>query len=770
MPSKISKPTPHLPDCTRNIVLTLALTTALAEETPPPPTPATAPTLLDAIRQMQRNLPPGVPIPPAQPATPTAVAPAATTPPAAQPVAKPLPVETRVKPASTTAAKPVAASPAAAPPTPAATATTSAPATQTVTTIEPIAPRDRVLTQQPQLVGAGGVTLRFDNADVYEVVQTIMGDILQLNYIVDPGITGKVNINGLSPVSSEDLLGVLQSVLALNNISIIRDGNLYKVVRDNLAARDTVSSTAVGDNGSVVQIFAPRHVQPSALIATLRNFIGPQATLVNDPTDHYLIVVDRARNVKKLQELVQSLDIDYLAKVQTEMVQIENGDATEVAREMETLFKTSQMYNWRGTEANKVFFMPIKRMNAILVAASNRDVLEAARKQIREVDIAPKEGLNSRINIYTVKNSTAAYLAGLISQIYGGAAPASSSGATKVVQKGNVPTTSASGTGLSGEVQIIPNEKSNSLIIKASRQDYLQILQLLEQLDTVSRQVLIQANVIEVGLSKQNRLGIEWTLLHEKLSIDGQIYKAAAKLGGTIDAKAGGLLYSVTDSVGTAMGAIQAVANDDDITILASPRIVASDGKEAKIEIGQEVPVRTQQISNANTGTTGSTIAESFTYRTVGIILQVKPSINESGLVNLEINQEVSTVANDTNGATTLPRFTKRSVQTEVSLQEGKTLVIGGLIQDNGSVNETGVPYLKDIPVLGNLFRAQTKKTERTELLLTLTPYVINNQSDADRLNRQLDDAMEEVRELLNTARRQKAGLPPTLAIDAAKP
>ncbi|MBL8507049.1 MAG: hypothetical protein JNM11_01210, partial [Chitinimonas sp.] len=96
--------------------------------------------------------------------------------------------------------------------------------------------------------------------------------------------------------------------------------------------------------------------------------------------------------------------------------------------------------------------------------------------------------------------------------------------------------------------------------------------------------------------------------------------------------------------------------------------------------------------------------------------------------------------------------------------------VIGGLIQDNGSVNETGVPYLKDIPVLGNLFRAQTKKTERTELLLTLTPYVINNQSDADRLNRQLDDAMEEVRELLNTARRQKAGLPPTLAIDAAKP
>lgn len=734
------------------IALGFLAQTSYAEEAAAPPS------LFEVIRnarlqaQQQATQLAPAPIAPPPAAVPTPVTPAnvTATPPKQTAPTQAAPTDKPAKP--TTSAEKPAATPVAS--KPAETAKPAEATPEAAPLVAKIAPRNTIQVEQPKFATAGGVTLRFDNAEIYEVVQTVLGDILHLNYVVDPGVTGKVNINGLSPVSAEDLFGVLESVLALNNVSIIKDGNVYKVVRDAVAPRDTVSAIASGDNGTLIQIFAPRYVQPSALVTALKAFVGAQATIVNDPTDHYLIIVDRARNMKKLQEMVEMLDIDYLNQVQTEIVQIENGDAAEVAKEMETLFKTSQMYNWRGTEANKVFFMPIKRMNAILVAAANKEVLATAKARIRDVDIVPKEGLGSRINIYTVRNSSAAYLAGLISQIYGGSAPAVST-ATKVIQKGPVASTSAAGAGLSGEVQIIPNEKSNSLIIKASRQDYLQILKLLEQLDTISRQVMIQANIIEVTLTGERKLGIEWSLLHERLN--GKPAKLA--LGGIVNKTSAGLLYTVSDSLSNVIGTIQAVATQNDINVLSSPQILASDGKESKIEIGQDVPVRTSAITNVGTSgtttsTSGTTLTESVSYRTVGLILKVKPSINESGLVGLEISQEVSDVVNDANASGTTPRFTKRSIDTEVTLQEGKTLVIGGLIQTKGTLSETGIPYLKDIPLLGSMFKGDDKVHERTELLLTLTPYIIRNQGDADKLSHDLDQEMDEIRAYLAKQKR----------------
>ncbi|WP_374354673.1 type II secretion system secretin GspD [Chitinimonas sp.] len=746
---------------------------------PAAPAPATAPA------PASQPAKPEPAKPQATPTNPAVVAPAATAPAASKPQPAPAnpatPAPATAKPAdagksdakadpkkdgasapATAAATPAAATPAA--DAPAATAAPSEALPQV-----PIKPSNEVKVQQPKLDSANGVTLRFDNADIFEVVQTVMGDILHLNYVVDPGVTGKVNINGLSPVSAEDLLGVLQSVLAFNNVSIVREGNLYKVERDSLVPRDAVSGAATGNNGAMIQIFQPRYVQPSAVLNTLKNFIGPQAGITTDPTDHYLLVVDRAANMKKLQEILASLDVDYLSAVQTEIVQIENGDATEVAKEMETLFKTSQMYNWKGTEANKVFFMPIKRMNAILLTAATKDILETAKRRIKDVDIAPKEGLNARINIYTVKNNSADYLAGLISQIYGGGAPASSSSnklssaslgsasstnnqAARVVEKGPVSsgtTATASGAGLSGEVQIIPNNKSNSLIIKAGRQDYLQILKLLDQLDTAPRQVLIQANIIEINLSKNNEMGVTWKLLNgNNVQFNGSKYATATTITpvGTTTNLAGGLAYGLYNGANF-LSQLQAYASDGDIKVLSSPRVLASDGKEAKIEIGDDVSIKSGEVSSP-TSANPSAVTSTYAYRTVGLLLHVKPSINESGLINLELQQEVSDLKKaGENGAG--PTISKRSVDTEVTLQEGKTLIIGGLIKDKDNLNNNGVPYLKDVPVLGSLFRYQQKQSERTELVLTITPYIVRTPTDADRLAQDLDLALAELRKFM---------------------
>lgn len=647
------------------------------------------------------------------------------------------------------------ASPTAAPATPAAAPAPSSAAT-----------RNDIKIRRPELSDAvmPGTILKFDNADIYEVLQAVLGEMLHLNFIVDPTIQGKVTINTVGSVSQADIFNILESILSLNNLSILRDGKLYKVVKDGNAPRDVLTFEAVGEGSPLIQIIPVKFVQASALVATLRNFIGQQAGITNDPTNKYLVIADRASNVAKMLDLVKVLDVDYLKHVKIKVVQIQKGDALEMAREMETLFKTSGMFNWPGTDANKVFFMPIMRMNALLVAASNDAVLEAAEKWIRTLDDEPKDGIGSNIHVHTIENSTAVRIANILRQIYGGA-PITPTGGdpTKVVIKGAVPSIGATGPGLSGSVQIIPDEATNTLVIKASPQDYLQIKKVIERIDLIPRQVLIQVMVAEVALNDKTQFGIEWWLQSNKGSYKGTPYNEQAALGsglvspspvtlGTPSKLPAGLNYMVLNSASEIVGLFNALAETTDVNILSSPHIMASDGREAKIEVGKDVPIITQTVAvpSSTTTTTGLTTSNSIQYRTVGILLNVKPHVNASGLVNLTLSQEVSTVADETTKGIDSPIFTKRKVETEVTLEEGKTLMIAGLIQDNNNKTSKGLPGAKDIPLLGYLFGAKSDKRDKTELMITITPYVVRNREEGDKVTAAFQENLSGLKKLMN--------------------
>lgn len=627
----------------------------------------------------------------------------------------------------------------------------------------------------PELPSAAmaGTVLKFDNADIYEVLQAVLGEMLHLNYIVDPSIQGKVTINTQGAVSQADLFTLLESVLSLNNLSILRDGKVYKVVKDANAPRDTLTFEALGEGSPLIQIIPVKFVQASALVNTLRNFVGPQAGIVNDPTNRYLVVADRAANVAKLLDMVKVLDVDYLQHVKIKLVQIEKGDAKEMAKEMETLFKASGMFNWPGTEANKIFFMPIMRMNALLVAASNDAVLDAAEKWIRALDDEPRDGVGTSIHVHSIQNSTAVRVANVLRQIYGGAPIAQSGGSgsglssdpTKVVLKGNVPT---SGAGMTGSVQIIPDETTNVLVIKASPQDYLQIKKIIERIDIIPRQVLIQVMVAEITLNDETKFGVEWWLKGGKLGLNGTQYgtQAALDVGQASSGAAAklldntfapGLNYLVFNGVGDVVGMINALAQTTDVNILSSPHVMASDGREAKIEVGRDVPIITQTVSmpGSTATTTGLTTSNSVQYRTVGILLSVKPHINASGLVSLALTQEVSDVADVASGGIQSPQFSKRKVETEVTLEEGKTLMIAGLIQDNSNQTSKGLPGFKDVPVLGYLFGAKGNKRDKTELMVTITPYVVRNREEGERVTAAFRDSMAGLKKLMSKEGRE---------------
>lgn len=626
-----------------------------------------------------------------------------------------------------------------------------------------------VKVHQPKVstVPQPGVALRFDNADIYEVVQTILGDILKLNFIMDPGATGKVTINTSGTVSHADIYSILERILQMNGLSLVHEGGLYKIIRDANAPRDSLGFEAAGNGSPVIQIIPLKFVQASGLINVLRNFVGPQAAIFNDPTNRYVIVADRVANIQKLVEIVKTLDVDYLREVKIDFMRLERSDAVELAREMETLFKQSGMFNWPGTEGNKVFFMPITRMNGVLVAAANEDILAAARKWLKLLD-GEQQDVASRVRIHHVQNTQATHLADILRQLFGGAPAAPR--ADKVVLGGSVP--SAVGGGLAGAVQIIPDEATNTLVIKANPQDYLLIKQVIDNIDKVPRQVLIQVMVAEVTLNDETKFGVEWWLKNAKTKIGGDLYPAQIKLdsglvgptastitGDLAKGVSSGLNYMLLDGAGDVIGLVNALSTTTDINLLSAPHVLASDGKEAKIEVGSDEPVVTQTVSTptAATSATGTTTSlstsNSVQYRPTGILLSVKPNVNESGLVTLVLSQEVSNRGNSVLvGGQEYPSFSKRKVNTEVTLQEGRSLLVAGLIQDKANNSDTGIPLLKDIPGLGYLFGATGKSRQKTELIITLTPYVVRTREEGEQVTESFKRSLQELKGVMKKA------------------
>lgn len=721
--------------------------------------------------------PPSVPAAPSQSVAPTTAASA------------PAKESQNPKPGLPGVAAPALPSPAAAP------ATAVIPeAMQPVTIGADSSAKDRTLSTLASTPNPG-ISLMFDNADIYDVLKVVLGDALKLDYVIDPSVQGRITLKSTSAVSMADIFNVLETALATSNVSIVKQGKIYRVTKDVNAAREKLPASGVGPASPVLQIIPVKFVQASQLANTIRSFLGPQAIVTNDATSRYLIVADRASNLEKVIEMVAALDVDYLQQVHVRLIPMVNSDASDVAKDLDALFKTSGMFNWAGTDGTKVYFLPITRMNAVLVATANDKLMAAAEQWIKNLDSEPKNGLGSFVHIYAVANGNASHLADILRQLFGGSASASTgpsrtttssiggssasagvggalpaggaaqAAPTTTISRGNVPSgaggAAGTATGLSGSVQVIADEITNTLIIKATAQDYQQIKKVLERIDTVSRQVLIQVMVAEVALNDTLQYGVEWWL-NDTLKYNGKTWAANAGLGGSIKPAevpgivagiGGGLSYSVFNTTGQIIGLLNLLGQDTNVNVLSTPHVMAADGKLARIEVGDEVAVVTQTSSTPNAIGTAS-ISNSVTYRPTGIILEVTPVISASGRVSLTVSQEVSTVQpiGSSVGGVTYPNFSKRKVSTEVVVEDGKPLLIAGLIRDSGNNSATGIPGLKDVPIFGAFFGSTKKVREKTELIMSITSFIVNGKADGDRVTAQFENALKDLKPLLKSS------------------
>lgn len=621
----------------------------------------------------------------------------------------------------------------------------------------------------------GGVTLNFDDADLYEVIRTF-SEILKFNYIVDPNIRGRVTIHSAGSMGKEDVFPVFYQILEANGLTAVKEGSLYRIVKMKESTRLPLLIRDGGeeedfspDQRVILQIMPLKFISAQEMTKILTPFISADGTILGHDGSNILILVDKGINVLKCLKLVEVFDADLFDRVSHRFYFLQNTKADDLAKILKEVLSSYSI-----GKKDDVKLIPIERLNALLVVTAQKRVLEEIDPFLREMDI-PSESAEPQIYVYFVKNGEAKQIGDLLESVFTKdsgkkkeALPAKVRTPTNplsmaAVKAEEAPTPAEApstppapggpetGSGaIRGEVGITVDEVRNALIIKALPRDYQIIDKVLFRLDIMPRQVLIEATIAEITLDKTTDLGVEWTF--DNLN---PVAPFTGGLSAGIGATTGGLRYAV-QLTERWKAALYALATDNKVNVLSSPHILASDNKEARIDVSDEIPVASTSYESSSSTTT-PVFETTIQYRDTGIILTVTPHINDSGMVTMDISQEVSDPAGSYKVAgKEYPAFTKRSVNTTLTVKHGQTLVIGGLIKDTKTDSAGGVPCLIDVPVLRFLGGSEKKETHKKELIIMITPRVIVNLEDVDAVTDEFKKKVKNVTKQFEEYRKKR--------------
>jgi general secretion pathway protein D len=615
---------------------------------------------------------------------------------------------------------------------------------------EPAEEQAAIAPPEPEQQGEGKqkIALDFEDADIKEVI-TALADILDINYIIDPKVRGKVNIHTSGEIPVEGLLPILETIFEVNNVAAVKVGNIYKII-------------PVTPDRVILQIVPLRYIASQEMTKILKRFLGKGGDIVDYPDRNILIILDTASNMEKLLALIDAVDLSIFDTMHVRFYDIEESEAKELAKELEDLFKAL------GIEAKKkkgggemVNFIPIERLNVILAVTSMPEMFDKVAKWIEKLD-AVRDDLEEQIFIYFVENAKAVEIGDIIKELYGEKKKTKESTPTRTRRtrdtKTKTPTRSRTTTGLGtteGEIKVVVDETNNAILVRATPQDYAQVLKTIKLLDIIPKQVLIEVLIAEVKLDKNFEFGVEWTFADDYASLGG--YKGIDRLGQNFNL--GGLGADLTQPISQAgftyafasdalEAFLRAYARDNEVNILSTPHILVSDNTEAKIDIGEEVPIVTSEYT-PTTIETNTSLSRSIEYRDTGILLTVTPRINDKGLVSLEVNQEVSNVSEQRIEGIDSPIILKRQAETTLVVQDGRTIVIGGLISETKDMTKEGIPLLYKIPYLGSLFGFEREVTRKIELLFLITPHVIQTLEEAELVTQEFKEKVKGLKELL---------------------
>jgi general secretion pathway protein D len=600
-------------------------------------------------------------------------------------------------------------------------------------------------------IAAASVVMNFAHADISAVAHAI-GEATGKTIIVDPRVKGQIDLVSADPVPEDEALKTLQSALRMRGFSLLQDHGVLKVVPEADAKTHGVptyvgnQAVARGDQ-IITQVFQLHRESASTLQPVLRQLISPNNTVTANASNNTLVVTDYADNVQRIAAIIAGMEAASAPHIA--VVQLNFADASDVAQQAAKVLDLSGIGNSDPTQ--KVVATADTRSNAIILRSSSAARLDEAQSLIVKLDTPTRAPGN--IHIVTLRNADATELAKTLRGILGqsgssdslassvlGTSSGSSSGlpnsngslpplpsssgsdssATKSTTSSGSSSGSGSGSSTSGGDQddkgggeIVADTSTNSLIITAPEPVFRNLSTVIARLDQRKVQVYIESLIMEVNSEKDGEFGVEW------LTTTGLESLAET----TTDV---GVVAGFGNILGT-KGLFRALQTNSDVNVLSTPSLVTLDNHEARILVGSNVPIESGSYATSSSSSTSANAFNTYSRTDVGIILNVKPQINEGGTITMQVYSEDSSVESDTSTQSGGFTIDKRSLQTTILADDGQIIALGGLISDSDTNGNTRTPWISKIPVIGALFRHETKSRVKKDLLIFLRPVIVKD-------------------------------------------
>jgi general secretion pathway protein D len=663
----------------------------------------------------------------------------------------------------------------------------------------------------------GGISFNFVNADVRDVVREILGEQLHLDYVVDPKVQGTITAQTGAAVPREAVLSTFEGVLRANGLALVHSGDLYRVLPIEDAAKAGGAPGTEGGPGFATRVLPLRYASAPALKSVLDPFVPPGGLLQADAARNVLIISGAGTDLSGFADLVRQFDVDWLAGTSFALYTLRVGIAKDIATELEPIFGEggsapvaglvrivpierlnallvispqrtylAQVKTWidrldYGDDQTtpRLFEYRVQNSRAADLAAVLTQLLSSGNVSTVQPETAPgtkpvELGQPTQGGTGGLPSAAGIGGGGLPGAAGGLAAPATSLPSSQLGQTVSPPgsqrqgaqgrqalnaalkPTAGGGGGAGGPgelalppVHIVADEKNNALVIFARPRDYKMIEAMIKRLDIVPLQVLIEATIAEVTLNDNLQFGLQW--FFSKASSKFELNQGTSGIGTAADIVSSFPGFNYVLGGGKEKLVLSALSQLTHVDVVSAPHLLVLDHQTAGLQVGDQVPIVTESAQSVIAA--GAPLVNSVQYLNTGVVLQVTPRVNSSGLITLDIDQQVSEPTTTTTSQIQSPTITQRRIVTSVVVQDGETIALGGLILDNQNNARNGIPVLSDIPVVGSLFRTDTRKNSRTELLVLLSPRIVRNAKEARDMTDDLRDRMRMVKPLEPRAR-----------------
>lgn len=564
----------------------------------------------------------------------------------------------------------------------------------------------------------GEVKISVENMPLNEFVNFVFGKIFDVNYFVGKNVqkrSDRVTLKMTTPTSYSKAFKNVCNILSYYGVSVQEKGNIFYITTSPKAGKKSLTPFIIGrhipsniiDNELVTAIVPLNYIRAPYYINFIKDFaLSRRAKIRVIPNTNSLIITDTASHLREAMKVIEIFDRAEFERKRVAVIRLSYIQPKEFIDKLDKILPLEGIPVTNVKWKPGIILIPLSEINSVIVASPKQEWINVVLFWKNKLDTVMALGSQPRFFVFYPRNRRAKDLYDIFSK----------AGSILLSKKKKQET-----------FKIILDNDRNALIVFAPPETYEQLKKVLEDLDTLPKEVLVQVTIAEVTLTNNLQYGIEWYLKHS-----GRYNGVLQTLGG-LGLGSAGLNYSLVTNTKKFQALLNAFARKNLINILSSPRLVVLDNHEATINVGTQVPIVTSEANTSNIQEQGTTsLLRTIQYRNTGVILDIKPTINSNGILTLTIHQEVSQPQVNNTSKIDSPLILNRDINTTVVLKSGSTLLLGGLIQKNKSITVNKVPILGDIPILGNLFKTTSKGTTKTELIIEITPYIISNMSEAN--------------------------------------